>query len=139
MRLFCISIDLPYGILCTYYEYHTMHGILFYFWAGASSCSLEFLDKLQKRICRSVGPSLAASLKPLAHRQNVASFSLFYRYFFGRCLSELSQLVPLPYSRGRSTHYSDRLHDFLSPFQQFLSSHSKALEFSAYTMLSLDL
>ena len=42
----------------------------------------------------------------------VASLSLFYRHYFGRCSSELAQLVPLPYSRGRSTHYSDRLHDF---------------------------
>ena len=81
-------------------------------WAGAPSCYLELLDKLQKRICRTVGPSLAASLEPLAHRQNVASLSLFYRYYFGRCSSELAQLVPLPYSRGRSTRYSDRLHDF---------------------------
>ena len=48
----------------------------------------------------------------LAHRQNVASLSLFYRYYFGRCSSELAQLVPLPHSRGRSTRYSDRLHDF---------------------------
>ena len=31
-------------------------------WAGAPSCYLELLDKLQKRICRAVGPSLAASL-----------------------------------------------------------------------------
>ena len=49
-------------------------------WAGAPSCYLELLDKLQKRICRTVGPSLAASLEPLAHRRNVASLSLFYRY-----------------------------------------------------------
>ena len=41
-------------------------------WAGAPSCYLEFLDKLQKRICRTVGPSLAVSLEPLAHRRNVA-------------------------------------------------------------------
>ena len=81
-------------------------------WAGAPSCYLELLDKLQKRICRTVGPSLAASLEPLAHRRNVASLSLFYRYYFGRCSSELAQLVPLPYSQGRSTCYSDRLHDF---------------------------
>ena len=80
-------------------------------WAGAPSCYLELLDKLQKRICRTVGPSLAASLEPMAHRRNVASLSLFYRYYFGRCSSELAQLVPLPYSRGRSTRYSDRLHD----------------------------
>ena len=30
--------------------------------AGAPSCHLELLDKLQKRICRTVGPLLAASL-----------------------------------------------------------------------------
>ena len=84
-------------------------------WAGAPSCYLELLDKLQKQICRTVAPSLAASLEPLACR-NVASLSLFYRYYFGRCSSELAELVPLPYSRGRSTYYSDRLHDFLLPF-----------------------
>ena len=81
-------------------------------WAGAPSCYLELLEKPQKRICRTVGPSLAASLEPLAHRRNVASLILFYRYYFGRCSSELAQLVPLPFSRGRSTGYSDRLHDF---------------------------
>ena len=81
-------------------------------WAGAPSCYLDLLDKLQKRICRIVGPLLAASFEPLAHCRNVASLSLFYRYYFGRCSSELAQLVPLPFSRGRSTRYSDRLHDF---------------------------
>ena len=81
-------------------------------WAGAPSCYLELLDKLQKRICRTVGPSLAASLELLAHRRNVASLSLFYRYYFGRCSSELAELVPLPYSGGRSTRYSDRGHHF---------------------------
>ena len=41
-------------------------------WAGVPSRSLGLLDKLQKRICRTVGPSLAASLEPLAHRRNLA-------------------------------------------------------------------
>ena len=54
-------------------------------WAGAPSCYLELLDKLQKRICRTVIPSLATCLKPLAHCQNVASLSLSYRYYFDRC------------------------------------------------------
>ena len=36
-------------------------------WADAPSCYLELLDKLQKWICRTVGPSLAASLEPSAH------------------------------------------------------------------------
>ena len=81
-------------------------------WAGAPSCYLELLDKLQNRICRTAGPSLAASLEPLAHRQNVFSLSLFYRYYFSTCSSELAQLVPLPFSCRRSTCYSDRLPDF---------------------------
>ena len=35
--------------------------------AGAPTCYSELLDKLQKQICRTVGPSLAASLEPLPH------------------------------------------------------------------------
>ena len=89
-----------------------MHGILFHVWAGAPSYYLKLLDKLQKRICRTVGPSLATCLEPLADHRNVASLSYFYRYYFGRCSSELAQLFPLPHSQGRSTRYSDRLHDF---------------------------
>ena len=72
-------------------------------WAGAPSCYLELLDKLQKWIWRTVGPLLAASLEPLSHCRNVASLSLLYRYYFGRCFSELAQLVPLLDYRRRST------------------------------------
>ena len=89
-----------------------MYRILLYIWAGAPSCYWELLDKLQKRIRRIAGPLLAAYLEPLAHRKNVAGLSLFYWYYFGTCSSELAQPVPLPYSQRRSTHYSDRLHDF---------------------------
>ena len=75
-----------------------MHVILLSCLAGALSCYLELLDKLQKRIFETVGPSLTASLKPLAHRRNEASLCLFYRYYFGRCSSELTQLVLILYS-----------------------------------------
>ena len=51
-----------------------------------------WLDKLQNWICRTVGPSLAASLELLTHIWNVASLSLFYRHYFGRCSSELNWL-----------------------------------------------
>ena len=81
-------------------------------WAGAPSCYLELLDKLQRRICRTVGSSLAVSLEPLSHRQSLVSLSLFCRYYFGSCSTELSELVPLSYSQDSSTRYSDRLHDF---------------------------
>ena len=45
---------------CMEYCYHV--------WTDAPICYLEFLDKLQKQICMTVGSSLAASLEPLAHR-----------------------------------------------------------------------
>ena len=57
-------------------------------WADDPSCYLELLDKLWRQICKTVGPSLAASHEPLADCQNEASLSLFYRYYFGRCSSE---------------------------------------------------
>ena len=63
-----------------------------------------------------VHPSLIASLEPLAHHRNVASLSLFYSYYFGRCSSELVELVPFPHSCGSSTRYSIRLHDFSVTF-----------------------
>ena len=92
--------------------------------AGAPSCYLELLDKLQKQIYRTVDLSLAASLGPLAYCRNKVSLSLFYRYYFGRYSSDLAHLVPLPFSLGTSTCYSERLYDFsvkdcmtfLSPF-----------------------
>ena len=80
--------------------------------AGAPSCYLETLDQLQKQIFRTVGPSVTATLEPLSYCCNVVSLSLFYWDNFGRCLSELAELVPCSYSWGRATHYSDRLHDF---------------------------
>ena len=81
-------------------------------WAGTPSCYLELFNKVQKRICRTVSPSLATSIGTLSHRRNVASLSLFCRYYFGRCSAELAKLVTLPFSRERCTRDSDRLHDF---------------------------
>ena len=81
-------------------------------WASAPSCYFELLDRLQKQIYRTTVPSLVVCSEPQAHYQNLSSFNLFYRYYFGLCSSEVSQMVSVPYSQGRSTHYSDRLHDF---------------------------
>ena len=103
LKLLCISIYPPYA-----HAWNTVvtPGLV------PLNCYLELLDKLQKWICKTIGPSLATYLEPLAHRQNEASWSLFYRYYFGRCSSELAQLASLPYSQGTSTRYFDRLQDF---------------------------
>ena len=117
-------------------------------WAGAPSCYLQLLDKLQKQICRTVSPSLTTSLELLDDHWNVASLSFFYRYYFGRCSSELTQLVPLLFSLGRSTCYSDRLHDFSVTISRcykdiyvnsFFPRKAGLWEFSAHRMLSFDL
>ena len=57
----------------------------YYVWAGALSCYLDLLDKLQKQVCTSVGRSPATSPELLSRRWNVDSLNLFYRYCFGRC------------------------------------------------------
>ena len=70
------------------------------------------LDKLQKQVCRTVGPTLATSLELVGHCRNTASLSFFYKYYFNRGSSELGELVPFSYSAGRSTRYSNGMHDF---------------------------
>ena len=81
-------------------------------WGCAPICYFKFLDKLQKWIYMTVGPSLAACPEPMTHCWNETSLSLFYRYYYGRYSSELAQLAPLPFSWGRSSCYSNRFHDF---------------------------
>ena len=62
--------------------------------------------------CRAVGCNLAASLEPLAYRENVVSLSLFCWHYFGSCSSEPTELVPITYSHERPTRYCNSLHDF---------------------------
>ena len=88
-------------------------------WPGDPSYFLNMVDKLQKRVCSSVGSTLAAFLKPLTHCKNEPSLSHFHRYYFIRCSSELAELVPLPYSRDRFTRYSDFSHDFSITIPRF--------------------
>ena len=68
------------------------------------------LDKLQK-LAELLLLHFLLLMNPIGHRRNSASLSLFYSYF-GRCSFELTELFLLPFSRGRSNRYSDRLHDF---------------------------
>ena len=110
---------------------------------AAPNCYLELLDKLdkivrQRQIYRTFHHLLAASLEPLAYRQNIASFSCFHRYYF----------ASFPYSRGSFTYYFHRLHSFLSPFLDFtrmsisinfylaqLHSNSLSIECSFWSMI----
>ena len=110
---------------------------------GAPSYYLEMLYKLQKLICTAVGPSIAASFDLLAHHRNVA-LSLLCWYYFSRSSSKLAQLVPFPYSHGRSTHYCDILLDFSVTIPRcykevYVNSFmSKTLEFFSYRIFSFE-
>ena len=98
---------------CFYYLYTMLHWELLACLGWCSHLLLKgMLGKLQKRVCTTVSPSLAPSLEPLGHRQNVASLSLFYRYYFGKCSFELAEPASPPYSCGRFNLYCNRLHDF---------------------------
>ena len=101
--------------------------------AGAPSCFLELLDKLQKQISRTVGPLLAACLWTFGLLSKCRQYKFFYNHYFDRSSSELTQQIQFPYSWGRSTRYSDRFQGFSVTIlvvtrmstrcQQFLSSH----------------
>lgn len=81
-------------------------------WGGASSESLNLLDRIQRRVCNSIGESLSSKLDSLSHRRAVSSLCLFYKYFHGHCSSELSDLVPPIKAFSRTTRYSSNCHPF---------------------------
>ena len=81
-----------------------MYGILLsYFLVSTCNCWKSY----KKRYAELLVLHVLSLLNPWLW--NVASLTLFYWYYFGRRSSELAQL---PYSWGRSTLCSDRLHDF---------------------------
>ena len=78
-------------------------------WAGAPKSHLSLLDRVEKRAKNLVGEALANQLQPLKVRRDVASLSLFYRYYFGRCSSALERCVPKPKVFHRSTRRANTL------------------------------
>nr|CAI5850229.1 unnamed protein product [Callosobruchus analis] len=63
-------------------------------WVCAPKHSLKLLGSIQNRTVRLLDASnLTKDLHSLEHRRSVASLSLFYRLYHGRCLSELSQVI----------------------------------------------
>ena len=82
-------------------------------WAGDFPVELSLLDKVQRRIVNIIGPTLAANLQPLSQGDNVTSLSLSYKYFNGRCSTELSSLVPPVKTPVLMTRLSKNSHPIL--------------------------
>jgi hypothetical protein len=81
-------------------------------WSGAPACHLSLLDKVQKRIVNLVGVEKGSCLQSLSHRRSVASLSLFYRYFHGKCSAGLVDLVPPIRAFRRETRFSSLSHPY---------------------------
>nr|CAI5851059.1 unnamed protein product [Callosobruchus analis] len=71
-------------------------------WDCAPKYSLKLLDSIQNRAIRLIdAPNLTKDLHSLAHRRRVVGLSLFYRFYHGRCSSELAQIItPKSSERG---------------------------------------
>ena len=81
-------------------------------WGGGGSVALGLLDRIQNRACRLINsPRLTQNLSSLQLRRDVASLSLFYRYYHGHCSQELSTMIPPPLVRRRVTRGTDIAHE----------------------------
>ena len=80
-------------------------------WGGSSFTSL--LDRVESKAIRLINDStLTDSLDSLSLRRKLASLSLFYKYFNGRCSVELAGCVPPLLRRARNTHQATFSHRF---------------------------
>ena len=99
-----ISIDLPYG-----HAWNTVVMSSLVILVATRNCWISYKNRYAGQLVLHFLPLLKPSL--IIKMKLAEIFS--YRYYFGICLSELAELVPLPYSQGRYTTYcSGRLHDF---------------------------
>ena len=80
-------------------------------WGGSSSACI--LDRVELKAFRLINnKDLTDPLDPLPLRRKVASLSLFYRYYFGHCSSELKDRVPHPLPRPRCTRQAVASHKY---------------------------
>ena len=99
-------------------------------WAGASSVSLQLLDRIQNRVKKLIGdPQVAETLDPLELRRNVGCLSLFYRYFYGGCLEEITEILPSIKVFGRQSRFSARAHHFHIDEKVERTAHYRANSF----------
>ena len=93
----CICINLPFG--------HVWSTVPI---SGVVLQGHDLLDRVQKRVVSLVGSVRSSDLQALSHRRDVASLSLFYKYYYGKCSSELADLVPSKRVTVRSTCFSEQ-------------------------------
>nr|CAI5845523.1 unnamed protein product [Callosobruchus analis] len=82
-------------------------------WGCAPKHSLKLLDSIQNRAVKLIDTdNLTKDLHSLEHRRRVAGLSLFYRFYHGRCSSELSQIITPKAVRTRNTRETLHAHPY---------------------------
>ena len=93
------------GLICPCMEYNS------HVWGSSPHTAL--LNRVESKAIRLINsPSLTDSLQPLSLRRNVASLSLFYRYYNGHCSSELLTCILPPLRCVRSTRLATHSHPY---------------------------
>ena len=78
---------------------------------GGGSVALVLLDRMQSRACGLINsPIITSQIPALYLRRDVASLSLFYRYFFAHCSDEHRAIIPPFLLRGRPTTSMESAH-----------------------------
>lgn len=103
-------------------------------WSGAPASTLELLDRVQKRALKLIGDSsVSSTVVSLEHRRNVGCVSLFYRYFHGKCSSELHGLIPEMRVFNRTTRLSSETHPFSVSWPMDRTTHYRNNSFFSRT------
>ena len=123
----------PLMLSCICISPSDLHGILLSYLDLCFSFMSCLVLSIQKCVINLLGPVLSSSLQPLSCQRDVASVSLLYRYYHGKCYCVLQGLVPWSWLPVYSSQFSC----WLSPYNLsvFKSNVSKLL--SGFLFFSL--
>ena len=123
-----VSASKKLGVLRRFSKYFSSHQLLALYrgqirpcmeyashvWGSSpDSPHTSLLDRVESKALRLINsPTLTSKLLPLSSRRQVASLSLFYRYYHKHCSSELANIIPPPLRRPRTTRQANSSHAF---------------------------
>jgi len=83
-------------------------------WIGAPPTTLNLVERLQKKAFRLIGDvNITNQIDSLEHRRKVGAVTLFYRYFYGQCSSEILGLIPPLRNSIRVTRQAAQAHPYV--------------------------
>ena len=119
------TASMKLGVLCRLHQFFSPYQLLTLYrglirpcmeyashvWGGSTHTAL--LNRVESKAFRLINsPPLTDCLQSLKHRRNVASLSIFYRYFHGYCSSDFANCMPPLLPRPRRTRLSTLSHPY---------------------------